>query len=521
LELYPKFIVEIDLDLNYAGSAQPERILAVYNLVLPAKNMSGAVLEVPEREGYRFLGFCATDSGTDADELWYDGSMRPSDERWNISGCDRLYARWEVIAGPINFVYDDDATDIPDFGEVGAEYFEETPELPAEPTAVARKANHTFDGYWTTPSGAGVQYYDEILNVKTAVWTVGDLTLYARWLDVSDLEFSDIGNSKYSVKGKNAQAENIAVPKHYNGGLVTQVQSDGFSGYDKLKTVSLPDGVISIGNGAFRMCTALTMLALPISLETIGENAFYFSYNMSIVSWPASLREIGASAFYSCWGLKSISFTAGSSLQSIGNSAFASCSELTEAILANSSIISIGNSAFALCVKLGNITLPSTLTTIGNLAFDRCGKLASIVLPASLESMGSSVFKDCKILFGISIPNKVTQLSSGLFEGCDVLRNVTLHNSITGIGASVFAGCIALENIDLPASLKSIGSGAFANCVKLKSIVIPAGVVTVGQNVFSGCTGIAITVPFKVDEKPADWNDGWCGTEGANIIYQN
>jgi hypothetical protein len=42
---------------------------------------------------------------------------------------------------------------------------------------------------------------------------------------------------------------------------------------------------------------------------------------------------------------------------------------------------------------LNSITLPESLTTIGDEAFAWCSNLSSITLPASLTAIGTGVFK--------------------------------------------------------------------------------------------------------------------------------
>lgn len=69
-----------------------------------------------------------------------------------------------------------------------------------------------------------------------------------------------------------------------------------------LKKVSLPDGLLYIGNEAFYNCRTLSELKLPESLLAIGTSAFAFAFaenaNVS-VTIPEKLNVIGSGAFYS------------------------------------------------------------------------------------------------------------------------------------------------------------------------------------------------------------------------------
>lgn len=61
---------------------------------------------------------------------------------------------------------------------------------------------------------------------------------------------------------------------------ITELESGVFAQCTSLKTVSLPDGLLSVNGefgvngGAFSHCSALNAVSLPDSVETIGVTAF-------------------------------------------------------------------------------------------------------------------------------------------------------------------------------------------------------------------------------------------------------
>lgn len=59
----------------------------------------------------------------------------------------------------------------------------------------------------------------------------------------------------------------------------------------------VPEGVTSIGPGAFFGCKGLTTLTLPISLTSIWGNAFMYCTNLESLSIPKNVSSIGNSAF--------------------------------------------------------------------------------------------------------------------------------------------------------------------------------------------------------------------------------
>lgn len=65
------------------------------------------------------------------------------------------------------------------------------------------------------------------------------------------------------------------------------------------------------------------------------------------------------------------------SLESIGNGAFAGCSELQE-IKVPESVSNIGDSAFSGCLKLQTLELGSGVENIGSNAFEKCDRLKTV-----------------------------------------------------------------------------------------------------------------------------------------------
>jgi hypothetical protein len=90
--------------------------------------------------------------------------------------------------------------------------------------------------------------------------------------------------------------------------------------------VTFPDGVTSIGDGAFYGCSGLTSVTIPDSVTSIGNYAFEGCSGLTSVTFPDSVTSIGDWAFYECSSLTSV--TIGNGVTSIGDCAFSSCSNL-------------------------------------------------------------------------------------------------------------------------------------------------------------------------------------------------
>ena len=277
-----------------------------------------------------------------------------------------------------------------------------------------------------------------------------------------------------------------------------------------IKTVTIGDGITSIGNYVFYGCSGLTKLTLPNSVTSIGNSAFYDCSGLTELTLPNSVTSIGESAFYGCSGLTEL--TLPSSVTGIGESAFYGCSGLTELTLP-SSVTGIGDSAFFACSGLTELTLPNSVTSIGNYVFYGCFGLTELTLPNSVTSIGDSAFYDCSGLTELTLPNSVTGIGDSAFFACSGLTELTLPNSVTSIGHSAFAYCSGLTELTLSNSVASIGDGAFICCSDLSKITSLAEIPPVcGSGVFdrvnkTNCELIVPIVSVIAYKQAEVWNE--------------
>lgn len=77
---------------------------------------------------------------------------------------------------------------------------------------------------------------------------------------------------------------------------VTTIGSYAFNGCTKLASVQLPAGLTEIGNQAFGTCYALKGMTLPNGLTKIGHSAFYDA-GITSITIPNTVTEIGNQCF--------------------------------------------------------------------------------------------------------------------------------------------------------------------------------------------------------------------------------
>lgn len=206
---------------------------------------------------------------------------------------------------------------------------------------------------------------------------------------VSDFEFKVTANgvvlTKYNNKNKTGS---LVLPEDYNGKKY-DIGAGVFSGSSGLTSITIPEGVKSIGNYAFSACSSLTSITLPEGVTSIGDHAFSSCSSLTSITLPEGVKSIGNNVFYRCSSLTSINIP--KNVTSIGNNAFSSCSSLTSITLPKS-LKSIGSNAFFNCSSLTSVTIPQSVTSIGISALEGCRNLTFITIPASVTSIGVGAF---------------------------------------------------------------------------------------------------------------------------------
>ena len=149
-----------------------------------------------------------------------------------------------------------------------------------------------------------------------------------------------------------------------------------------LKSVTLPSGLLEIGEEAFRNCSALTEISIPDKITEIKESTFWNCTSLSTVHLPDGIEKIGESAFEGCESLSDVSFLP-DGLKDIGISAFSYCK--FQSITIPENVQSIGYGAFSECSELKEVHVKAAIPpTIGN-AFIACSPFDLYVPRGSKE----------------------------------------------------------------------------------------------------------------------------------------
>ena len=312
----------------------------------------------------------------------------------------------------------------------------------------------------------------------------------------------------------------------------------------RILKVSLPEGLSSIGSGAFFCCEYLNSIEIPESVTSIGDNAFMVCTSLSRLEIPESVTSIGDNAFARCMSLNRLEIPAG--VRSIGRNVFA-FTNIQEGVFVApdnpayrsdergvlftedgtvllycppsvegsytvpDTVRTISEFAFESCHGLTAVTIPEGVTDIGDGAFDGC-EIAEVTLPASLRSLGKDAFGEGYYApaFFVADGNSVyASDSNGALFNADRTELLRVPGSYKGayqipetvavIGESAFYDCYDLTAVTIPDGVGSIGGHAFSGCWNLSAVTIPDSVSTVGDYAFYGCSSLSVvTIPDRV-----------------------
>ncbi len=215
----------------------------------------------------------------------------------------------------------------------------------------------------------------------------------------------------------------------------------------------------------------------------------------------------------------------GMPVTAIGDDALFNATVGVDSVIIPEGVVRIGESAFS-NGKFSSVTLPSTLQTIDDYAFFSCTNLTRVTLPEGVTTIGSKAFAWCEVLLSVNLPDSILTIGDNPFSACYKLAGVTMspeHPTLaiidqvlyskadkrlvwyprsklgdpfvipTGIriiGADAFCASYDLRQVVIPDTVTTIGDSAFYSCAQLTEITLPDSVVCVGPNPFTRCGSI-------------------------------
>lgn len=225
-------------------------------------------------------------------------------------------------------------------------------------------------------------------------------------------------------------AESLTVPETINDKRVLRMGS--YSINSKVKSLTLPHGLLSLDSNAFSYATSLTSVILPLTLTAIGDHAFdgtqlssltFGSANNALIAW-SMLDSIGAYAFYNSIDFGDRTLAIPPRVSNIGSYAFAgdvgSLMRLKNISFTGETMNKIGSYAFA-NTAVESISLPAKLSVLGEGAFNNCENLTTVYIDSpsegaakiiTLENSSAKTFEGCHYV-KIYVPSSLLPSTSG------------------------------------------------------------------------------------------------------------
>ncbi len=298
---------------------------------------------------------------------------------------------------------------------------------------------------------------------------------------------------------------------------------DGFSGCEKLSSITFSEGVETIGDYAFSGCKSLKKVIVPNSVQSICTRAFQFCTSLMTVYIGDGVNSIGEMAFAFCKDLKDIYISSEKGASAPWSNTFDnsyiqySTLHVPESFIQKYKENDIWNSFEKIIGWDGSVndeSDPSIVyaspVEINGLWFTLISKVhqaeivgepsgqlytGDIVIPEhitydnleyTVTTIGTNAFASCMSLTSVSIPNSVTFICSGAFNSCLNLDEINIPNSVKKIDRYAFS-YTGLKSVTIPNGVESLGNQVFSYCSELKKVIIGSNVTSIGALAFDEC----------------------------------
>ncbi|MBQ7455970.1 MAG: leucine-rich repeat protein, partial [Clostridia bacterium] len=311
----------------------------------------------------------------------------------------------------------------------------------------------------------------------------------------------------------------VVVPAVINGVAVQGFEDWVFNGNDEVTAITLPEGITVLSYFGNDM-ENLRSVTLPESLLFIGDGSFQSPEAVEEITIPANVRYIGEFFLSYAYELKTITFEGEcpviiNAFQRVPEDVVAYVPddqlEAYTALLAEfgigdvrpsgknapARVLQFNRDDFEFDAATGTVTaytgtdavveIPAEIDgaavrAIGAEAFADNWDVRYVGLPEGLETIGGNAFKYCGAVY-VKLPSTLRGIASGAFYSYRGAR-IDLNEGLETIGEGAFAYSSLDYELMLPEGLKVIGAEAFAHSILLDEVYFPATLERIEEKAF-------------------------------------
>ena len=349
------------------------------------------------------------------------------------------------------------------------------------------------------------------LSIPNSIESIGDYAFY----NCESLEFNEYDNAKYLgdndnpfvclVKAKHTTIDTCSIAQSCKF-----IYNKAFENCNRIKTIKIPDSVISISKFAFYKCDSLENISVPFLGKSIDANAYEATFGY-IFGYKESANPSTNTTEYSYES--SLKFRSG---------LYGTCPEGAVGQYSCRDYLYGGryyNGTYYYYIPstIKNVVVTKQ-TTLPIAAFNNCSFIENIDLPESMELISERSFSNCSSLADININSSNAIIEQYAFASCYSLKNLIIDGSNARIDTDAFTFCKSLIYIAFY-GVSTLSTSAFEECKAIETIILARCVTSVGLYPFSYCNP-SLTIYCEAESRPSGWSGSWDNYDyGGSIKY--
>lgn len=318
-----------------------------------------------------------------------------------------------------------------------------------------------------------------------------------------DWGYYDIDGSAM-VSGYYGSAVDVELPSSLDGLTVESVRFDRPSTL-KIRSIVVPSSVKTIGGFAFEGMETLESVTFSAGsrLEVIGDEAFAYT-GITSFTMPASLRTLGQIAFLGCHDLRTIVF----------NDALDPISRQENIMSGSESYRYVSYSAIAPYCDNVEFVVPSTsanFKTVDGALYSKDGSIlyerpysdqaSSFAVPSGVRTLARYAFCGQTGLSNLALPDGLKDIHDYAFSRSG-LRSLAIPDSVTNVYGSICYECPSLREVVIGDGVTELGTCAgwndFYGCSSLENVTLGESVEVIGNACFAETALSSVDIPASV-----------------------